>query len=499
MIFYIATVIFIILALYKYLVYHFNTFERLGIPGPKPTFFLGNLLEIRNKGQLQAIIDWRKEYGRIFGYFEGYTPVLSVSDPDLLKDVLVKDFENFQSRKPFPLAPRKSLGLFLENGHQWKRSRTLLTPAFSAGKLKQMFGIMNECTDHLLESMNKKAKSCKTLDIYDLFQCLTLDVIGRCAFGLRTNAQADDKDPFLINVRSLFSRLSKTMILPAVMLLPFLQYFVFAMKNIVVLFGMNPVVWIRMKMKEIIQIRREMGANASTFDLVQQMLFSKVKDGSSAFSEREIVAQSMTFLLAGYETTSTVLAFFSHVLAHNQSVQKKLFDEVDSTIGNTEVNYENVKELPYFDMVFDEVCRLYPTASLIVTRQAKNTATYNGITIPAGMNIQADVWSLHHDEEFWEQPSVFNPDRFRKENKQQIKSFSFLPFGAGPRSCIGSRFAMLETKVAMVRVLKQFSFTPCAGSTKDIELDCRGAIVPKHGINVQIESRDKSAKISRYS
>lgn len=89
--------------------------------------------------------------------------------------------------------------------------------------------------------------------------------------------------------------------------------------------------------------------------------------------------------------------------------------------------------------------------------------------------------------------------RFRKENKQQIKSFSFLPFGAGPRSCIGSRFAMLETKIAMVRVLKQFSFTPCAGSTKDIELDCRGAIVPKHGINVQIESREKSAKISRYS
>lgn len=146
------------------------------------------------------VCDSQLFFSFILRYFEGYTPVLSVSDPDLLKDVLVKDFENFQSRKvlknelkkrmieceknvinrivsnciffslcvqPFPLAPRKSLGLFLENGHQWKRSRTLLTPAFSAGKLKQMFGIMNECTDHLLESMNKKAKSCKTLDIYE--------------------------------------------------------------------------------------------------------------------------------------------------------------------------------------------------------------------------------------------------------------------------------------------------------------------------------------------
>ncbi|XP_061191534.1 cytochrome P450 3A4-like [Saccostrea echinata] len=498
MILFILTGVTLALALYKYFVYHFQTFERLGIPGPKPTLFLGNLPEILKKGQLQAIIDWRKEYGRVFGYFEGYTPVLSVSDPELLKEVLVKDFENFQSRKPFPLAPRKSLGLFLENGHQWKRSRTLLTPAFSAGKLKQMFGIMNECTDHFLENMEKKTKTSKMLDIYDLYQCLTLDVIGRCAFGLRTNAQVDEEDPFLTNVRSLFNRLSKTMILPAVMLIPFLQYFVFALKNIVVLFGMNPVVWIRMKMKEIIEIRKEMGANASTFDLVQQMLFSKVKDGSSAFSEREIVAQSMTFLLAGYETTSTVLAFLSHVLAHNPCSQKKLAEEIDSIIGENEVNYENVKELPYFDMVFDEVCRLYPTASLIVTRQAKETATYNGITIPAGMNVQADVWGLHHDKEFWDQPSVFNPERFRKGNKQHIKPYSFLPFGAGPRSCIGSRFAMLETKIAMVRILKQFSFKPCDAS-KEIELECRGAIVPKNGINVQVESRKWSGKLSRYS
>lgn len=88
--------------------------------------------------------------------------------------------------------------------------------------------------------------------------------------------------------------------------------------------------------------------------------------------------------------------------------------------------------------------------------------------------------------------------RFRKENKQQIKPYSFLPFGAGPRSCIGSRFAMLETKIAMVRVLRQFSFLPCDAS-KDIELECRGAIVPKNGINVLVESRDRSRKISRYS
>lgn len=90
------------------------------------------------QGQFQATVKWGRRYGRVFGYFEGYTPVLSVSDPDILREILVKDANNFNHRKQFPLAPRKSLGLFLENGSQWHRSRSLLTPAFSAGKLKQV-------------------------------------------------------------------------------------------------------------------------------------------------------------------------------------------------------------------------------------------------------------------------------------------------------------------------------------------------------------------------
>lgn len=122
----------------RHLKRHFSVFKRLGIPGPEPSIISGNLIEIMKKGQFQANVDWSKKYGRVFGYFEGYTPVMSVSDPDLLKHILVKDFKNFQCRKQFPLAPRKSLGLFLENGLQWKRSRNLLTPAFSSGKMKQV-------------------------------------------------------------------------------------------------------------------------------------------------------------------------------------------------------------------------------------------------------------------------------------------------------------------------------------------------------------------------
>ncbi|XP_076456167.1 cytochrome P450 3A4-like [Babylonia areolata] len=487
-----SAVLFLLLALYWHLKHHFSIFERLSIPGPKPSLLVGNLREIMKKGQFQATVDWTQKYGRVFGYFEGYTPVLSVSDPDLLREILVKDANNFNHRKPFPLAPRKSLGLFLENGAQWHRSRSLLTPAFSSGKLKQMLPIMNSSANVLVRELSSRRKETSFMDVYQVFQSLTLDIIGRCAFGLQTSAQTDDKDEFLVNIRSLFTTMSTTFVLPLVMAFPFLSHFIFALKNVVCLFGMNPVVWLRLKLREIIQLRKDMGPNSKVVDLVQLMLFPSSTpardDPDLPMSEREIVAQSMTFLLAGYETTSAVLAFLSRALAEHPDVQSRLLEEVDSLKGK-ELNYETLNGLPYFDMVFDEVCRLYPTASQIVTRQAADSRVVKGLHIPAGMNIHANIWALHHDPCFWNQPEVFDPERFSPKNREQIQPFTFLPFGAGPRKCIGMRFAMMETKLAMVRVLQSFSFSLEDGHKAPMELIARGAIVPKHEVNIRVTKR----------
>nr|KAG5704131.1 hypothetical protein BaRGS_009661 [Batillaria attramentaria] len=460
------------------------------------------------KGQFQAAVDWGHQYGRVFGYYEGYTPVLSVSDPVILREVLVKDAANFMTRKPFPMAPRKALGLFLENGHQWRRSRSLLTPAFSSGKLKQMMPIMQNSADILVDTLGRLSNKEKSVDVYSAFQGLTLDVIGRCAFGLQTEAQTDEKDEFLTSIRSLFQTMSTTIILPLVMAVPFLAHFVFALKNVVFLFGMNPVVWLRLKLKEIIQIRKSMGPNSKVVDLVQLMLFpSKTRlnkhnrqaeedeqneavdtEQLAQMTEREIVAQSMTFLLAGYETTSAVLAFLSHALAQTPDVQARLQKEIDARVGK-EINYESVQNLTYFDMVFDEVCRLFPTASQIVTRQATESRVINGVTIPAGMNIHANIWALHHDPEFWTQPEVFDPERFSAANRDKIQPYTFLPFGSGPRKCIGMRFAILEAKVALVKLLRQFNLSLDHEQQEPIKLIGRGAIVPQNEVKVKVTKR----------
>ncbi|XP_033752365.1 cytochrome P450 3A11-like [Pecten maximus] len=476
---------------YWYLKIHFEVFERNGIPGPKPAFLLGNIIEMMKKGQLQAIRDWRKTYGTVFGYFEGFTPVLSVSDPDVVREVLVKDFANFQARKPFPLAPRKSLGLFLENGHQWRRSRSLLSPAFSTSKLRQMTNVMEQQVDKLLQNLGKQQGKGNFFDIYREFQSLTLDVIGRCAFGLHTNAQMDVSDEFLNNIQSLFRNMSTTLILPIVMLFPFVQYFIFAIKNVVLAIGMNPVSWLRRRLIDVIRIRREIGNDGSVTDLMQQMLFHSKKH--QQMSDREIVAQSLTFLLAGYETTSAVLAFHCHVLAQNPEAQIRLRKEIKQ-LGQERISYQSIQKLPYLDMVFDEVCRLYPTASLIVTRQAAAARTYGHVHIPAGMNVQVDVWGLHHDSKFWNQPQKFMPERFSAENKSKIRPYTFIPFGAGPRNCIGSRFAMLETKIAVARIIRDYELKSAKDQQEDLALLCRGAIVPKDGVHVKlIQTRNAKA------
>ncbi|RUS73984.1 hypothetical protein EGW08_018252, partial [Elysia chlorotica] len=461
----------------------YSIFERLGVGGPKPSLLTGNLGELRGKGQFQCMQDWTKKYGKVFGFFEGYTPVLAVSEPALLREVLLKDSQNFLARKHFPLAPKKSLGLFLENGAQWKRSRNLLTPAFSTGKLK----MYSTCT---LLTPPPLLGWCLSV-----LQSMTLDVIGRCAFGLQTHAQVDKEDVFLVKIRNLFKAMTKTKIEPFLMVFPGLNGIVFGLKELVSMFHTSPVQWLRQAMYQVIQARRALGPNANVIDLVQLMLFpdkTRLKDqghtacldtddrdpstsadvsiakslcgrseqqtpGVTQLADIEIMAHSMTFLLAGYETSGAVLAYFFHELAKHPELQGRLLEEINDAIGKRNIDYETIQDLPLFDAVFDEVLRLYPTASFITTRKASEERQYGDVKIPAGMNVLANVWALHRDPEFWDDPETFNPDRWLIDrNSKRKSSFTYLPFGAGPRHCIGMRFATIEAKITMVKIVQNF-------------------------------------------
>lgn len=198
----------------------------------------------------------------------------------------------------------------------------------------------------------------------------------------------------------------------------------------------------------------------------------------------------MTMLMfAGYETSATTLVFLAYSLATNPDVMTRLQEEIDSTFPNkTPVQYEALMQMEYLDSVFNECLRLYPPAARL-ERTAKETVRINGITIPKDMIVMVPVYALHHDPELWPEPEEFRPDRFSKQNKQSINPYTYLPFGAGPRNCIGMRFALAMVKLALVEVLQHYSFSVCEETEIPLTMHPESLVGPLNPIKLKLTSR----------
>ncbi|CAL8325642.1 unnamed protein product [Merluccius merluccius] len=203
-------------------------------------------------------------------------------------------------------------------------------------------------------------------------------------------------------------------------------------------------------------------------DFMQLMVDSQTteednKDGTSqkGLSDHEVLSQAMIFIFAGYETSSSTLCFLAYNLATNPEVQIALQNEIDETFENkSRPTYEVLMQMEYLDMVINESQRLYPLGSRL-ERIAKASVEVNGVTIPKGTAIVVPVYTLHRDPALWPEPEVFRPERFSKENRDNIDPYSFMPFGVGPRNCVGMRFALMMMKLCVVEILQNFSFVTC--------------------------------------
>ncbi len=186
----------------------YQFFTKLNIPGPPPVLFFGNVLDIIKSRQLSLTIQkWTGKYSRIFGFFEGHTPILVISDPDILQDVFIKSFSNFHSRRPFPLKDpqSKDVHLFGAIGLRWKRQRYIINPIFSSAKLKQMTPLVHRSIGMLMKKMPEKDNKGEPFDIYAYFKRFTMDTIWSCGFGVDTDMQNNINDPYLIRSQNIFT------------------------------------------------------------------------------------------------------------------------------------------------------------------------------------------------------------------------------------------------------------------------------------------------------
>ncbi|XP_058954828.2 cytochrome P450 3A24-like [Pocillopora verrucosa] len=482
----VSILLLVVLFLYWYGTRGFANLKKLNVPGPKPVPFIGNFLEARKYEGIQLMhVDYMKRYGKVYAICLGEKPSLVVADPELLKQIMIKDFPNFCNRFQFlKPTPDFSRNVFNARDDTWKRIRNTLTPTFSAGKMKLMVPLIETSCNTLMEKLNKIADSGETVNMLDWFSKLTLEVILSTAFGVDAKIQLGENTEMLERAKAIFKVPN---IVRQMARLPFGNYLV---RLLMRLSGIKSN-YFEGVVKEIIKSRRQQGLSVRK-DLLQLMMNANDEttvEGVSRLSDEEIVAQSIIFLLAGYETSSNTLAFTLYFLAVNPDVQDKLRKEISEALESNAKKplYDVAQNIEFLDCVIKEAQRLCPPAAQI-NRECSEDYDLNGIHIPAGTEIIIPIYAIHRDPDAWEEPEKFDPERFRGPSKDARHAFQFIPFGAGPRNCIGMRFALLEIKVALVRILVKYKFVQSPETRVPLVIHAGATLSAKDGVCVRVES-----------
>ncbi|CAF0894181.1 unnamed protein product [Adineta ricciae] len=506
----------------------YSFFEQLGIKGPRPTFLLGNLADfIRTKRISMSIHNWTQQFGHIYGYFEGHTPVLVVSDPDILHEIFINHFSKFHSRRQFPLEDRRTTNgvhLFSATGDQWRRQHAIIAPTFSQLKMKRMLPLIESCVQKLLMKLEENMKtSNEGFDIYKSYKSLTMDLIWRCCFGIETDMQNDPNDPYLKRSQDVFARENSTYLATILAIfIPELQPIWLRihcwMNNIKTqlryllpmgekLIADDPNEWLKNNVSYFIEQALTSQKNKSDYneniikspDLLQLMLdatldtdFGELHQHNAServLSINEVKQNIYLFMIAGYETASTALAYITHALATHPEEQKKLQDHIDYYLGDRhDLDYEVMHKMNYLEWFIQETLRMYPITSIIINRECSEPIDLPGLgRIHPGTKVTLDMYSLHFDNDLWGpvDTKTFYPERFATKRH----AAAWIPFGVGPRKCIGMRFALTEMKITIIRLLQKYTVLPTTvKSDDDLELVELVTISPKE-VPIQLQQR----------
>ncbi|XP_015764480.1 PREDICTED: cytochrome P450 3A29-like [Acropora digitifera] len=447
----------LLLLVYRYCTAPFTFFKKLGIPGPETTPFFGSTASLIFKPNKLPMLhlDWYKKYGKIFGIYFFREPFLMVADPEMIKEILVKEFPKFHDRKALADIPKPyNRMLTLVRGQKWKDIRSILTPTFSASKIKQMIPFMNEALDTLLAKAERISKTGEIVDFHRWLQSLTMEVILSTAFGVKAQTQTVENDPITESARK---AMAPNPVAGLLLLLPFANRL---LKYFPDMFNFEKIGKVA---SNIIAERTKLNGHSKNYrkDMLQLMLDAKEETGSEKIDNEDIQAQTLVFLLAGYETSSTTLGFVSYHLALDTQVQDKLRDEIDRLWpGDEETpSYDVLHKMDYLDMVINEALRMYPPGFV-------RSHEFRHITILLTC-------------------------RFTEAEKANRHPYTFMPFGYGPRNCVGMRFALLELKLTLVKLLKKYKLERTEKTAVPMEFSVGSTLnCPPGKVMLRISSRD---------
>ncbi|EFN80111.1 Probable cytochrome P450 6a13, partial [Harpegnathos saltator] len=458
----------IIVLIYIYLTRNSGYWEKRGIPCASGIFsgmvrMLWVLsLRIPYAERFCRMYEENKDFSMV-GFYDFLSPALMIIEPGLVKTVLQTNFASFQENhmKVDPkLDPLAAQNPFFSTGEKWMTGRKRLTYAFSSMRLKILLENVKLVCSGFESFLEKKlGKSAKAeLELKNLFSKYTAQVVASAGFGVdglcfeeqesKSSFRNITKDIFKPSIRSSF-------VLSIILLFPYFNK-IFRMSFI----PKHVDHFFRKLVADLLQKRRT--ENVTRNDFLQLMVeLERVENDK--FDIESLVANAMSFVLDGYETSSTVLGFVGFQLATHPEVQEKLREEVTSVLSKYDgvLTYEALKEMTYMDQVISESQRIRPVLQVMLkvctTKCELKGSDGLVCSVEPGTLVMIPVQSLQDDPRYWENPEVFDPERFSPDRKQNIERFAYLPFGEGPRICVGMRMALLQMKACLAALLRKYS------------------------------------------
>lgn len=424
-----------------------------GISGPKPHFFFGNIKNavLRKENMAETLQKIYNEFPNepIVGMYRMTTPCILIRDLDVIKNIMIKDFDKFQDRGIEFSKEGLGANLFHADGETWQVLRNRFSPLFTTGKLKNMVYLINQKSDTILNHIDELVNDKSEHEIMMAMRSYTTTTIASCAFGL----DFDTMDEFLVKSLSRIDSLTfncnffheTDMMFPGLLkkfggsLFPsdVLNFFYNMVTKVIT--ERNGVPSNRHDFMDLILEIREQG------DITLRKNDKGQENLKLTLTESVIAAQAFVFYAAGYETSASVLTYLIYELAKNPVIQEKFIEEIDSKLKEHkgEITYETVFNNKYMEMVFNEVYRKYPIVPILRRSNADYDIPGTKYTIEKDTVVLIPTLGIHYDEKYYPEPKKFDPGRFSSDNTKNRHSCAYLPYGVGPRNCIGKHLIFL--------------------------------------------------------
>lgn len=467
------------------------------IPGPKGHWFYGNLDEWMDMGPIEATEKWKEQHGSIFKIFLVNRPLVLVSDPDALGQVLTT-LSVFNGRDMVNGVSANDKSLLFSHGALWKRLKAIWTQMFTVNQLKELCTWVTSIVDNCVSAIGDVGDG-NTFEFHNRAKRFTMSVLLTAAFGLNLEHMGLDKsgeedipgqvmavvaDQKMRGANKLFFALFQLLRVPDYIAIKFAST---ALQNSFQRFT-------DMMKDSLHSHRNKTMTSRMQKDFVNLMLKAQtqLKPGETTLTDEEVLENLRMFLVSGYETTAGSLAFVVFNIAQRPDVEKKLLAEIDKYNDGKAPTLDDLENYKYMLWIMYESMRMNPITPQTFRSTEQDFHLNGKVLIPKGTTIITPFRLMHYDRTLWGDPEKFRPERHDETSEEFKKrhAYAFLPFGGGPRKCVGYKFALMEMKKALIALYRNYTFTvDWEKTSRPLKTHYYMTMEPVEGIHLKVHKR----------